>query len=74
MKRATKSRHTCTDLHIDSKGLGWDGLIIAAESELERIEHRSAQLKAALGTFRKRKQAGDPFIGSEKSQPAATQN
>jgi hypothetical protein len=74
MKRVKESIIICTSLHSDSKGLVLDGLILAAESELERISKRSDQLSEALNVLKKRKQAGDPFMGSEKSQFSAPQN
>jgi hypothetical protein len=61
VKLSSKILHT---INIDNKGLGWDGLILAAEGELRQIEKRANQLREALEMFRKRKDSGEPFVGT----------
>jgi hypothetical protein len=70
MARVTPSRHILHTFNIDSKGLGWGGLILAAESEIERIEQRAVQLREAIVLFTKKEQAGEPFVVDVKDTAA----
>jgi hypothetical protein len=51
----------------ESKALNWKELIVAAQSELQRIKQCAIQLRGAIQLFKKRDKAGDPCI---KSKPA----
>jgi len=41
-----------------------DGLIFAAETELQRISERSSQLRQAIQAFKKKKSTGDALVQS----------
>lgn len=73
MSRVRKSSIILHGHQVESTALTWEGLILAAESELQRIGKRAEQLRHAIELFRARKKAGDPCIGSQDSG-RATQN
>ena len=73
MSRVNKSRTILHNFNLDNKGLGWGGLIFAAQSELQRIEQRATQLKEAIKFFVEREKAGDQCPGTEKSD-SSTRN
>ena len=64
MRCVKKSSIVLHTRNLETKADKWDGLILAAEGELQRIRQRSGQLKEAIKVFRKRKSAGDPFVQS----------
>ncbi len=61
MKRVKKSTTILHMLNIETQPNSWDGLIRAAETEIERIRQRAVQLRKAVGVFRRKKMAGEPI-------------
>ena len=68
MKRVKKSISFLHTLNIDYKGDSWNGLIVAAQTEIRRIEDRAVQLREAIDIFKKRENAGDPPPGMSATQ------
>jgi len=61
MKRVKMSTDLLHVINAENKSDSWEGLIIAAESEMRRIKERHIQLKHAVTIFRRKKLAGDPL-------------
>lgn len=59
MRSVKKSSTILHVFNLDPKGLGWGGLIFAAQSEIERIQRRIPELQEAIDCFKKKEAAGE---------------
>jgi hypothetical protein len=65
MKRVRRNTNILHTYNTEYKPDSWDDLIMAAESELDRIRERSTQLTRAIEVFKKKKSASEPFAQSK---------